>query len=523
MPSLTLMGWLRWAWTQLTSMRTALLLLLLLAVAAVPGSLVPQRSSNPNGVVQIVRNDPARADIYEAFQLFDVYSSVWFSAIYLLLFTSLIGCVIPRARHHIRSLRTAPPITPKNLSRLPGWTTRAADATSAEQGMHQASSRLRRMGYRVIHCPEPDGSPATFSVSAERGYLRETGNLVFHVALVGILVTLAVGSGFVYNAQRVIVEGESFATSRATFDSLTSGRFFTEDQLISFAMTLDNFQVRYSDDPNAPAAAIVDYAADVRIDSPDLGPIEGTIRVNQPLAVDDTEIYLLGNGYAPQIIVRNPEGDVVFSEKVAFLPQDSNLTSLGIVKVPDGLAEQVGMTAMFYPTRAVGENGASYSAFTGLIDPVLTVNVFTGDLGLDSGAPRSVYALDTDDLTQLAGRGAPEDALELRPGDTVDLPNGLGSIEFGEISRFASFDVARDPTRLPMLILAILTLLGLGAGLFIPRRRMWVRASRSDNGIVFEYAALARGDDPTLDEAVRSFADNHQPSNSAPDPTDRKS
>ncbi len=35
---------LRWAWRQLTSMRTALLLLLLLALAAVPGSVVPQRA-----------------------------------------------------------------------------------------------------------------------------------------------------------------------------------------------------------------------------------------------------------------------------------------------------------------------------------------------------------------------------------------------------------------------------------------------------------------------------------------------
>jgi cytochrome c biogenesis protein len=36
MPALGFTGMLRWAWTQLTSMRTALFLLLLLAVAAVP-------------------------------------------------------------------------------------------------------------------------------------------------------------------------------------------------------------------------------------------------------------------------------------------------------------------------------------------------------------------------------------------------------------------------------------------------------------------------------------------------------
>lgn len=42
-PRLSVSGWARWAWRQLTSMRTALVLLLLLAVAAIPGSLVPQQ------------------------------------------------------------------------------------------------------------------------------------------------------------------------------------------------------------------------------------------------------------------------------------------------------------------------------------------------------------------------------------------------------------------------------------------------------------------------------------------------
>src|SRR5699024_7892294 len=46
-PSLGLRGTLRFLWRQLTSMQTALILLMLLAIAAVPGSLYPQRSVNP--------------------------------------------------------------------------------------------------------------------------------------------------------------------------------------------------------------------------------------------------------------------------------------------------------------------------------------------------------------------------------------------------------------------------------------------------------------------------------------------
>lgn len=57
-PALEFLGMLRWAWTQLTSMRTALFLLLLLAVAAVPGSLFPQRSVNPEQVTTYLANKP---------------------------------------------------------------------------------------------------------------------------------------------------------------------------------------------------------------------------------------------------------------------------------------------------------------------------------------------------------------------------------------------------------------------------------------------------------------------------------
>src|SRR5690606_39099948 len=84
-PKLGFVGTLRFIWRQLTSMRTALLLLLLLAIAAVPGSLVPQRSSDPNGVIQYFTDNPGLAPILDNIQMFDVYGSVWFSSIYLLL------------------------------------------------------------------------------------------------------------------------------------------------------------------------------------------------------------------------------------------------------------------------------------------------------------------------------------------------------------------------------------------------------------------------------------------------------
>ena len=123
-PTCRSLGWrggLRYLWTQLTSMRTALILLFALALAAIPGSLVPQRRVSPVRVTDFINEHPTLGPIYDKLGLFDVYTSPWFSAIYLLLFVSLVGCIIPRVGVYAKALRARPPKTPRNLVRLPAY------------------------------------------------------------------------------------------------------------------------------------------------------------------------------------------------------------------------------------------------------------------------------------------------------------------------------------------------------------------------------------------------------------------
>lgn len=499
-PSLTIGGWARWGWRQLTSMRTALVLLLFLALAAVPGSVVPQQSSDPNGVITFDRDNTGWAWAVSLFQLHDVFGSTWFSAIYLLLFISLVGCVIPRIRHHARALRASPPDTPRNLSRLAAYG-RTHHQTRGETDVLQAAEQeLRRQRYRVVRvCTETEQS-----IAAERGYLRETGNLLFHIALLAILLVLAIGSGFRFTGQRVLVEGQTFASTRIAYDSFTAGRFVTDAQIPKFALTLNSFRVGYVSDNLNALGMPRDFDAAVTVES-NSRKQKADIRVNDPMPVDGTDIFLLGNGYAPTITVRNPAGAVVFSDSIPFLPQDSKLTSLGVIKVPDGLAKQVGMIGLFYPTHARTPAGASYSSYPDLLDPVVSLDVYVGDLGLNSGVPVSVYTLDTSRLTKVAGRGTATPGIQLTPNVRQPLPNGLGSIELTTIPRFASLDIAYDPTQGPMLAAVAAAVAGLALSLFVPRRRVWVRTTRRDHGADIEIGALARGDDPRLQPIVDAF------------------
>ena len=77
-------------------MRTALVLLLLLALAAIPGSVVPQSGVDALAVTRWKEEHSDLTPIYEKLDLFSVYDSIWFSAIYLLLVLSLVGCFVPR-------------------------------------------------------------------------------------------------------------------------------------------------------------------------------------------------------------------------------------------------------------------------------------------------------------------------------------------------------------------------------------------------------------------------------------------
>jgi len=506
-PRLGLVGYLRFFWRQLTSMRTALFLLMLLALAAIPGSLVPQRTADPNGVVQYKADHATLYPILDKLQVFDTYTSVWFSAIYLLLFVSLIGCIIPRTKHHWQALRTRPPKTPVRLTRLAGYRKVAVDAgeTTPEQAVTRAMALLKRSGYRVERFGD--------SVSAERGYLRETGNLVFHAALVGVLLAVGVGGGFGYTGQRLLVEGQTFSNVLGSYDSFNPGRWFQQSDLKGYNLTLDKFVTKYEERNLDALGQALDYSATVTTRQQGQAAKTSRLGVNDPVSIGGTNVYLLGNGYAMQVTVRDGEGNVAFKDVVPFLPEDANYTSTGVIKVPDAVPDQLGMVGFFYPTASKLSTGAYTSAYPDDQNPLLTLQVYTGDLGLDDGVPQSVYTLDTSGLKQIAGRQSDTASVELKPGQTKQLPGDAGSITFDGVKRYVSLDVHHDPSQLWVGGFAVLSVLGLLTSLFVPRRRVWVKAvprTGADQGeFDLEYAGLARGEDPNLERAVADIAQRH--------------
>ena len=519
LPALGAVGTLRWAWRQLTSMRTALFLLMLLAVGAVPGSVFPQRGVDATAVERYRVEHPDLSPWLDRLGLFDVYSSPWFSAVYLLLFVSLVGCVVPRTRVHLAAMRARPPRAPSRLARMPAHEAVEVAADEADV-IAAARDLLRRKRYRV---DVRDGA-----VCAERGYLRETGNLVFHVALLGLLVAVAVGSLYGYRGQFLLTTGTGFANTLSEYDTFDPGTWVDEGDLPPFQLTLEDLTVAFE---TAAAgnqfAAPRDFEASVTVvDEPGAEPRSSTIRVNEPLPVQGTNVYLQGNGYAPVVTVRDAAGEVVKSGPVVFVPEGRFYESPGVVKVPD-TSPQLGLQGIFLPTWEMDPERGPVSVFPDALDPRWFFTVYSGDLGVDAGQPQSVYQLDTTGMTQLTDEDGTPFAVGLGIGESVDLPDG-GSVTLERVDRFAAFGVRHDPAKVWALGFSALATAGLVASLFVPRRRVWVRVGRPEapgpdggaRSIVVEVAALARSEDPRLQTEVQQLAAQlRERLGSAPGPT----
>jgi cytochrome c biogenesis protein len=454
-------------------MRIALILLLLLAIAAIPGSLFPQRSQNPVQVRQYFIDNPQVAIWLDRFSMFDVFSSPWFSAIYLLLFISLIGCVLPRSIEHLKAIGAKPPLTPKYLDRMESYTEfKKVDLDTVERYLRKKHFRIRR-----------DEN----SISAEKGYARESGNLLFHLSLVLILIAVGIGSLLGSRGDAIVNIGDRFINTPTSYDILGFGKYQSEDSLPPFSITIKDFKAKY--DPVSNAA--LDYELTVSTANP-VGSTETTrvIKVNQPLTYGSTKIYLQANGYAPIVVVKDKAGKVVFDGPTTFLPQDANLSSIGAIKVPD-MQPQIGFVASFLPTADRDPIRGGFSSYPEVLDPRLLLAVWKGDLGLNTGIPQSVYRIDTSKMERIGLK-----ALVLN--ESYDF--GEGSITFTGWTSWVNLQIVNDPGKGFALIGAILAILGLLISLFTRQRRIWVKQGRKT-----QIAGLAKNGIPGLEDEIKEL------------------
>jgi cytochrome c biogenesis protein len=341
------------------------------------------------------------------------------------------------------------------------------------------------------------------TVSAEKGYLREAGNLLFHLSLIGLLVGFAVGKLFGYEGQVIVMSGggQFCNTGILGYDSFRAGLRVDGTDLAPFCVRVDDFSAEYL--PNGQAdsfGATLGYQSAEDLEAGRLDEWRSyPLAVNSPLRLDGSRVYLLGHGYAPRFTVTFPDGQQRTGE-IQWRPVDpATLLSEGATKFErPGVTDdeqrrtsQLAVTGLLAPTSSGGK--IVTSVFPDLRDPEVAVDVLRGDLGLDDGRGQSIFQVDRSKID--SGELVRVARANLVPGQSVTLDDGT-AVQFDGVQDWVSLQVSHDPGQVAVLVFAVLVLAGLGLSLSIRRRRFWVRLTPTADGArtVVEIGGLARTD-----------------------------
>ncbi len=458
-------------WRSLRSMRTALGLLLILALAAVAGSLVPQVGVADARIAAMFRDHPLRAELYDRIGLFDVYGSWWFTLIYTLLLVSLVACLIPRTRALVRNLRTRPQPA-RELETMRHYAERTVPEPP-DRAIASAGRLLRRRLFRV----RSSGGGGRPWVAADKGLARELGSLLFHWSFLLILVGIVWGKGTGFTGRAVIVEGQTWTEAHAGYDGqIREGRFFDEDHT-GIQIQVDSFRATY----RIPSGIPKDFVTTAELFQPD-GTPAGRVRisVNHPAELDGVKIYQFGFGWAPVIRVER-DGEPLASGPVVCTqgapPRGVSPLQLPwdcVVKLPT-LRPQVGIRFELWPDvrglNALLTTGRPMPMLTAY-SPVLTFTAYRGDL-------RSDLALPGNELDTAAMRRFDQGAVGA--GETTKLGDGL-TVSFPDLKRYTVLEIKRDRGLGILLVAAILILVGLLPALYTSRRKLWISAQPAPDG-----------------------------------------
>ena len=374
-----------------------------------------------------------------------------------------------------------------------------SDETSAAA----VAKRLKRRRFRVAVREHDDGST---TVSAQKGYLRDTGNLLFHFSLLGLLVGMAIGALYGWSGNRILVEGEegAFCNSLQQYDEYGLGPNIDPNDLQPFCLQLDSFKAEYLDNGQP-----TQYTANVRYGQNGEAPSdEYELEVNHPLSLDGANVFLLGHGYAPVISYTDRYGQTQ-TTTTAFLAQDQQMTSTGAAVFPDANHDpetgeqdenaEVAFEGRFVPT-APQEPPFAFSESPRPENPALILTAYRGDTGLDNGRPQSVYEIDQDQVESGELKVVDKEPEKLAVGESWSLDDGT-TVTFEGFADYATLEVRDDPGEIFVLIAAITVLVGLLPALTIKRRRLWVRVS--ETGCVA--GGLSRSEFDDFDDEFRSL------------------
>jgi cytochrome c biogenesis protein len=294
----------------ISSMRFAIALLVILAIASIIGTVLTQEDPYPNYVNQF---GPFWADIFRGLSLYNVYSAWWFMLILIFLVISVSLCVIRNG--------------PKMIADMKSWKDRVREGSLRafhHKGEYppvtgsraETAAKLQRlsgkMGYKFKTLETESGATL---IAAKRGAMTKLGYISAHLAIVVICIGGLLDSNLPIKLQMWLFNKTPIASNEIINDIPASHRLSTSNptfrgyawvpegqhvatailnqqdgsliQDLPFSIQLDKFIVDYYSTgmPKLFASDIVviDHATGKRIPA--------RVEVNKPFTYDNISIY----------------------------------------------------------------------------------------------------------------------------------------------------------------------------------------------------------------------------------------
>jgi cytochrome c biogenesis protein len=428
-------------WHVFISMRTGLALILFLALLGGIGTLLIQApaglSSDPASYAAWLDSVRPRfggwTGVMDTLGLFNIFTSLWFRGTVVLLSASILACSVNRTPKLWRQA-----VHPRTVASA-GFFEHAALSASVPAGAEvevaadAVARQLAGRHFRVLRTPTADG----IAVYADRFRWGPYGTVIAHLSLIVILAGGMLGTTGFRSTDFAVTVGSTVDVGHDTGLSV---------QAVSFS---DSYY-----DNGEPA----DYASHLVVYKAGQQVADQTIRVNDPLRVDDVTFYQSFFGPAADVSIADATGNTVYQGGVALeWASTDGSKSIGEIDLP----------AQDLTVYVIG-------VASGLEDPIIKPGQMQVEAyqGSNFNTPLDL---------QIVSQGQPATVAGLQ-------------FTFERERQFTGLIVARDPGAPLVWLGALLLIAGVGLVFFFPVRRIWAFVRRDGETTVVDVAAASLHD-----------------------------
>ena len=284
-------------WRFFSSVKLALISLIVLAVTSILGTLIKQRQ-DPAYYIQ--EFGAGLASFFETVQLTNMYTSWWFIGLLCLFAVNLVVCSIERLPAVWRQMRADNLDVAERQLQNTGFTHHVESRLSIEAAADRLPGLLAGSGWTGFRQREQGGAAKgqeSILLSAQKGTWTRLGVYIVHLSILVILAGAIIGLLFGFQAYVFIPEGKA-----------TGNVFLRETKQpypLDFKLRCDRFEKSFY-----PNGMIKQYHADLTVLDPERStPYRKSIIVNDPLTYRGLSFYL-GDSYPMEaylVVVRNQE------------------------------------------------------------------------------------------------------------------------------------------------------------------------------------------------------------------------